>query len=143
MGLNRLMIKSAAAEKNVLVMTLGRSSGGYIGYRGHGEKYGTLEGEFMHYGKAVTITELSYFNNAIYIRFKIDGITSGYCDVTIKMTEVDTGRAGRATLSAMYYSGNGLFIASDDGVPTELSRFFVIGNVGKKYTVEFIITGLG
>lgn len=138
MGLNRLMIGSSATQKNVVTMTMGSASNGYIGFRNYGVKYGEIEGEVMYYGKAVAFKELSYFNDVLYLRFKIDGITSSSCRGTINMTEVDTGMTGTTTFDGYYYSGNDMFIYSASDVPSDFSRFFVIENVGKKYTVKFI-----
>ena len=138
MGLNRLMIESSATQKNVLTMTMGSASNGYIGFRNYGAKYGEIEGEVMYYGKTVNFMELSYFHDVIYLRFKIDGITSSSCRGTMNMTEVDTGRTGTTTFDGYYYSGNDMFIYSTSGVPSDFSRFFVIENVGKKYTIKVI-----
>lgn len=136
MGLNRLFMR-AAAKNAALTMTMG-SSGYQYGYSRYYANYGEIEGELTHDGKAVTLVMLCYYSGYLDLAFNIDGITSGSYNVTVNVTELDTGRTGTITLDAPYASYIPGFYVSPDKVPSDLSRFFVAANVGKKYTVELI-----
>jgi hypothetical protein len=127
----------AAAKNAALAMTMG-SSGYQYGYSRYYANYGEIEGELTYDGKAVTLVVLCYYSGYLDLAFNIDGITSGSYNVTVNMTEIDTGRTGTITLDVPYASHIPGFYVSHDKVPTDLSRFFVAGNVGKKYAVELI-----
>lgn len=137
MGLNRMMIKSPAKQKNVFTMTMG-SNGYQYGYSRYYENYGEVEGEVMHDGKAVTLVMLCYYSGYLDFAFKIDGITSGSYNVTVNITEVDTGRTGTITFDVPYANQIPGFYVSPDKIPSDLSRFFIKGNIGKKYAIELI-----
>ena len=138
MGLNRMMIKSSAKKKSVFTMTMGNSSIQY-GYSRYYATIGEVEGEVMHDGKAVTLKMLCYYSGYLDFAFNIDGVTSGTYNITIEITEVDTGRVGRYAFGNMSYESRipGFYL-SPNNIPSDVSRFFVAGNVGKKYAVELI-----
>lgn len=136
MGLNRLFMR-ADNKQNTLMMTMGGSSYQY-GYSRYYANYGEIEGELTHEDKAVTLVMLCYYSGYLDFAFNIDGVTSGSYNVTINVTEVDTGRTGAITLDVPYASHIPGFYVSPNKVPADLSRFFVAANIGKKYIVELI-----
>lgn len=136
MGLSRLFMR-ADSKQNTVTMTMG-SSGYQYGYSRYYANYGEIEGEMTHDGKAVTLVMLCYYSGYLDFAFNIDGITSGSYNVTVNVTELDTGRTGTITLDVPYASHVPGFYVSPDKVPSDVSRFFVAANVGKKYTVELI-----
>lgn len=127
----------ADSKQNTFVMTMG-SSGYQHGYSRYYANYGEIEGELTHDGKAVTIVMLCYYSGYLDLAFNVDSVTSGSYNVTVNVTEIDTGRTGTITLDVPYASHVPGFYASPDKVPADVSRFFVAGNVGKKYIVELI-----
>lgn len=138
MGLNRMMIKSQAKGKDAFTITMG-NSGIQYGYSRYYATIGEVEGEVMHNGKAVTLKMLCYYSGYLDFAFNVDGVTTGKYNVTIEITEVDTGRAGRYAFGDMPYESRipGFYL-SPDNIPTDVSRFFVAANVDKKYTVKLI-----
>lgn len=137
MGLNRMMFKLPAKKKNVFTMTMGNSSIQY-GYSRYYATIGEVEGEVYHDGKAVTLKMLCYYSGYLDFAFNIDSITSGSYNVTVNVTEIDTGRTGTITLDVPYVSYIPGFYVSPNKVPSDLSRFFTAANVGKKFKVEII-----
>ena len=127
----------ADSKQNTFVMTMG-SSGYQYGYSRYYANYGEIEGELTHDGKAVTLVMLCYYSGYLDLAFNVDSVTSGSYNVTVNVTEIDTGRTGTITLDVPYASHVPGFYASTDKVPADVSRFFVAGNVGKKYIVELI-----
>ena len=136
MGLSRLFIR-ADSKQNTLVMTMG-SNGYQYGYSRYYANHGEIEGELTHDGKAVTLVMLCYYSGYLDLAFNVDGVTSGSYNVSVNVTEIDTGRTGTITLDVPYASHVHGFYVSPDKVPSDLSRFFVAANVGKKYIVELI-----
>lgn len=92
----------------------------------------------MHDGKAVTLKMLCYYSGYLDFAFDIDGVTSGSYNITVNVTEVDTGRTGTITLDVPYVSYLPGFYVSPNKVPSDLSRFFTAANVGKKYKIEIV-----
>ena len=138
MGLNRMMIKSPTKKKSVFTMTMG-NSGIQYGYSRYYTSIGEVEGEVMHDGKAVTLKMLCYYSGYLDFAFNVAGVTSGMCNITVEITEVDTGRVGRYAFGNMSYESRiQAFYLSPNNIPSDVSRFFVAGNVGKKYAVELI-----
>lgn len=90
MGLSRLFMR-ADSKQNTVTMTMG-SSGYQYGYSRYYANYGEIEGEMTHDGKAVTLVMLCYYSGYLDFAFNIDGITSGSYNVTVNVTELDTGR---------------------------------------------------
>lgn len=127
----------ADSKQNTFVMTMG-SSGYQYDYSRYYANYGEIEGALTHDGKAVTLIMLCYYSGYLDLAFNVDGVTSGSYNVTVNVTEIDTGRTGTITLGVPYASHVPGFYASPDKVPADVSRFFVAGNVGKKYIVELI-----
>ena len=127
----------ADSKQNTFVMTMG-SSGYQYGYSRYYANYGEIEGELTHDGKAVTLVMLCYYSGYLDLAFNVDSVTSGSYNVTVNVTEIDTGRTGTITLDVPYARHVPGFYASPDKVPADVSRFFVAGNVGKKYIVELI-----
>lgn len=127
----------ADSKQNTFVMTMG-SSGYQYGYSRYYANYGEIEGALTHDGKAVTLVMLCYYSGYLDLAFNVDSVTSGSYNVTVNVTEIDTGRTGTITLDVPYASHVPGFYASPDKVPADVSRFFVAGNVGKKYIVELI-----
>lgn len=136
MGLNRLFMR-AAAKNAALTMTMG-SSGYQYGYSRYYSNFGEIEGKLTHNGKVVTLVMLCYYSGYLDFAFNIEGITSGSYNVTINVTEIDTGRTGTITLDVPYVSYVPGFYVSPDKVPADVSRFFVATNVGKKYKIEIV-----
>ena len=138
MGLNRMMIKSPAKKKNAFIITMGNSSIQY-GYSRYYATIGEVEGEVMHDGKAVTLKMLCYYSGYLDFAFNVDGVTAGKYNVTIEITEVDTGRTGQYAFGDMPYTDRipGFYLGPHN-IPVDVSRFFVAANVGKKYIVELI-----
>lgn len=138
MGLNRMMFKLPAKKKNVFTMTMGNSSIQY-GYSRYYATIGEVEGEVYHDGKEVTLKMLCYYSGYLDLAFNVDGVTSGTYNITIEITEVDTGRVGRYAFGNMSYESRipGFYL-SPNNIPSDVSRFFIAANVGRKYTVELI-----
>lgn len=137
MGLNRLFMRTSTKKIAALTMTMGGGSYQY-GYSRYYANFGEIEGELTHDGKAVTLVILCYYSGYLDLAFNIDGVTSGSYNVTVNVTEIDTGRTGTITLDVPYTSYVPGFYVSPDKVPSDLSRLFTAANVGKKYTVELI-----
>lgn len=127
----------ADSKQNTLVMTMG-SSGYQYGFSRYYANYGEIDGELKHDGKAVTLVMLCYYSGYLDLAFNVDGVTSGSYNLTVNVTEIDTGRTGTITLDVPYASHVPGFYISPNNIPSDVSRFFVANKVGKKYTVELI-----
>lgn len=139
MGLNRLVIRTSTKKIAALTLTMTMGSSGYqYGYSRYYSNFGEIEGEVSLDGKAVTLVMLCYYSGYLDFAFNIDGITSGSYNVTVNVTEIDTGRTGTITLDVPYVSYIPGFYVSPNKVPSDLSRFFTAANVGKKFKVEIV-----
>lgn len=138
MSINRILMKPQGSDVgNALIMTMGQAGYQY-GYSRYNATIGEVEGNVQHEGKAVTLVMLCYYNGYLDFAFNIDGVTSGSYNVTVNVTEIDTGRTGTITLDVPYVSYLPGFYVSPNKAPSDLSRFFTAANVGKKYKIEIV-----
>nr|DAY48028.1 MAG TPA: hypothetical protein [Caudoviricetes sp.] len=138
MSINRILMKPQGSDVgNALIMTMGQAGYQY-GYSRYNATIGEVEGNVQHEGKAVTLVMLCYYSGYLDFAFNIDGVTSGSYNVTVNVTEIDTGRTGTITLDVPYVSYLPGFYVSPNKVPSDLSRFFTAANVGKKYKIEIV-----
>lgn len=138
MSINRILMKPQGSDVgNALIMTMGQAGYQY-GYSRYNATIGEVEGNVQHEGKAVTLVMLCYYRGYLDFAFNIDGVTSGSYNVTVNVTEIDTGRTGTITLDVPYVSYLPGFYVSPNKVPSDLSRFFTAANVGKKYKIEIV-----
>lgn len=138
MSINRILMKPQGSDVgNALIMTMGQAGYQY-GYSRYNATIGEVEGNVQHEGKAITLVMLCYYSGYLDFAFNIDGVTSGSYNVTVNVTEIDTGRTGTITLDVPYVSYLPGFYVSPNKVPSDLSRFFTAANVGKKYKIEIV-----
>ena len=124
---------------NALIMTMGQAGYQY-GYSRYNATIGEVEGNVQHEGKAVTLVMLCYYSGYLDFAFNIDGVTSGSYNVTVNVTEIDTGRTGTITLDVPYVSYLPGFYVSPNKVPSDLSRFFTAANVAKNIKLKLCLT---
>lgn len=140
MSINRILMKPQGSDVgNALIMTMGQAGYQY-GYSRYNATIGEVEGNVQHEGKAVTLVMLCYYSGYLDFAFNIDGVTSGSYNVTVNVTEIDTGRTGTITLDVPYVSYLPGFYVSPNKVPSDLSRFFTAANVGKNIKLKLCLT---
>lgn len=100
-GVKRYCIKSPDVGEAV-ILTMGNYSTMY-GYSRYNSNFGEITGTPSYNGKNVTIILFSYSSYYFDFAFRITGETSGAYDVTVILTNVDTGEEDSISLSNIQY----------------------------------------
>lgn len=144
MGLNRLMLSKKAGGGGTtgdFIMTMGQHDS-YYGYSNFGgTTYGEVTGDVTHDGKAVTLMMLYYYysNSSLSLAFKVEGVTSGSYNVTVKVTSMETNTTVSIEFPNVGYFLPPLdFVGTVNNPPADITSLFVAANVGKKFKVELI-----
>ena len=141
MGLNRILMKangSTIEGDGEFIMTMGQQGAQY-GYSRYNATFGEVEGNVKHDGKAVTLVMISYYGGWLDFAFRIEGVTVGKYNITVKVTSAETNENVRINFSSIQYQSYvpGFYEYSRD-LPAEVANMFNGKNVGKKYRVEII-----
>lgn len=141
MGLNRILMKangSTIKGDGEFIMTMGEQSYQY-GFSRYNDTFGEVEGNVRHEGKAVTLVMLCYYGGFIDFAFNVDGATGGKCNVTVKVTSMETNENVRINFSNIQYQSYVPgFYEYTNKLPSEFANMFNGKNVGKKYRVEIV-----
>nr|DAG65440.1 MAG TPA: hypothetical protein [Caudoviricetes sp.] len=141
MGLNRILMKtngSVIEGEGEFIMTMGQQSSQY-GYSRYNATFGEVEGNVKHDGKAITLVMLSYYGGWLDFAFRVEGVTGGKYNVTVKVTSTETNENVRINFSSIQYQSNiPSFYGYTNKLPSEVATMFNGKNVGKKYRVEII-----
>lgn len=139
MGLNRILMKangSTIEGDGEFIMTMGQQDLQY-GYSRYNATIGEVEGNVQHDGKAVTLVILCYYGGFLDFAFNVDGVTGGKCNVTVKVTSMETNENVRINFpSISYQSYVPGFYEYTNSLPSDVARMFSNANVGKKFKVE-------
>lgn len=140
MSINRILMKpQSSGVDNALIMTMGQASAqcGYSRY--NNATYGEVEGNVKHDGKAVTLVMISYYGGWLDFAFNIEGVTGGKCNVTVKVTSVESNMGVTIEFpNIQYQSYVPGFYEYTNKLPSEVATMFNGKNVGKKYRVEIV-----
>lgn len=145
MGLNRLMMGkkpsssgSGTTGDNTFTVTIGQQGYQY-GFSRYNATIGEVEGNVQHEGKAVTLVMLCYYSGFLDFAFNIEGVSGGKCNVTVKVTSVDTGTSGTIEFpNIQYQSYVPGFYEYTQSLTSDIIRMFSKANVGKKIKVEIV-----
>lgn len=141
MGLNRILMKangSTIKGDGEFIMTMGEQGYQY-GFSRYNATIGEVEGNVRHEGKAVTLVMLCYYGSFLDFAFNVDGTTGGKCNVTVKVTSMETNENVRINFSNIrYQSYVPGFYEYTNKLPYEFANMFNGKNVGKKYRVEIV-----
>lgn len=138
MGLNRLLLSKTTAEDNAFIMTMGRRVPQF-GYSRYNTSFGEVEGNVQHEGKAVTLIMLCYDSSYLDFAFKVEGVTSGRYNVTIKITSMETNTTANIEITDIpYQSYIPGFYEYTENLTSDAADMFSMLNVGKKFKVELI-----
>lgn len=141
MGLNRILMKangSTIEGDGEFIMTMGQQGLQY-GYSRYNANFGEIEGELTHDGKAVTLVMLTYYGGWLDFAFNVEGVTGGKCNVTVKLTSMETNENVRIDFSSIQYQSYVPgFYEYLNNLPAEVANMFNDKNVGKKYRVEIV-----
>lgn len=136
MGLNRMMFIKKTTSGNAFVMTMGQRNYRY-GFSRY--NYGKVEGNVQYDGKAVTLVMLRYYGGYLEFAFNVEGVTGGRCNVTVKMTSLETNTSVTIEYPDIpYQSQVPGFYEYKNNLPAEVANMFNGKNVGKKYRVEIV-----
>lgn len=120
------------------IMTMGKQGAQY-GYSCYNATIGEVEGSVKHEGKAVTLVMATYYGGWFDFAFKIEGVTSGKYNVTVKVTSVETNESVRLNFTNIQYQSYVPgFYEYTQSLPSGLANMFSAKNVGKKFRVEII-----
>ena len=139
MSINRILMKPQSSDVgNALIMTMGQAGYQY-GYSRYNATIGEVEGSVQHEGKAVTLVMLCYYSGFLDFAFNIEGVSGGKCNVTVKVTSVDTGTSGTIEFpNIQYQSYVPGFYEYTQSLTSDIIRMFSKANVGKKIKVEIV-----
>lgn len=145
MGLNRLMMGKKPSSSgggttgdNTFTVTIGQQGYQY-GFSHYNATIGEVEGNVQHEGKAVTLVMLCYYSGFLDFAFNIEGVSDGKCNVTVKVTSVDTGTSGTIEFpNIQYQSYIPGFYEYTQSLTSDIIRMFSKANVGKKIKVEIV-----
>lgn len=145
MGLNRLMMGKKPSSSgggttgdNTFTVTIGQQGYQY-GFSRYNVTIGEVEGNVQHEGKAVTLVMLCYYSGFLDFAFNIEGVSGGKCNVTVKVTSVDTGTSGTIEFpNIQYQSYVPGFYEYTQSLTSDIIRMFSKANVGKKIKVEIV-----
>lgn len=141
MGLNRILMKangSTIEGDGEFIMTMGQQSVQY-GYSRYNATIGEVEGNVKHEGKAVTLVMLCYYGGYLDFAFNVEGVTGGKCNVTVKVTSMETSENVHIYFpNIQYQSYIPGFYEYKNKLPSEVANMFNGKNVGKKYRVEIV-----
>lgn len=141
MGLNRILMKangSTIEGDGEFIMTMGQQGPQY-GYSRYNATFGEVEGNVKHDGKAVTLGMLSYYGGWLDFVFNVEGVTGGKCNVTVKVTSVETNTSVTIQFPNIQYQSYvpGFYEYTQD-ITSDAVRMFSKANVGKQFKVELI-----
>ena len=141
MSINRILMKangSIIEDDGEFIMTMGQQDLQY-GYSRYNATFGEVEGSVKHDGKTVTLVMMSCYGGWLDFAFNVEGVTSGKCNVTAKVTSVETNESVRVDFSNMQYQSYvpGFYEYTNKGI-SGFANMFTAKNVGKKYRVEII-----
>ena len=139
MSINRILMKPQSSDVgNALIMTMGQAGYQY-GYSRYNATIGEVEGSVQHEGKAVTLVMLCYYSGFLDFAFNIEGVSGGKCNVTVKVTSVDTGTSGTIEFPNIQYQSHVPgFYEYTQSLTSDIIRMFSKANVGKKIKVEIV-----
>lgn len=141
MSINRILMKangSVVEGEGEFIMTMGQQGTQY-GYSRYNATIGEVEGNVQHDGKAVTLVMISYYSGWLDFAFKIEGVTSGKYNVTVKVTSAETSESVRIDFSNIQYQSYVPgFYEYTNKLPSGFVNMFNAKNVGKKFRVEII-----